>query len=452
MVDDRRDAADALATRPLGPLLWHTCSQTTLSVGVYGVYAVTNAWFVARGVGVGAMAAVDLAAPVLLVLGAVSTTVGAGCASLVSRSLGARDTAAAARATGTASVLFWATAAVVTVVGLLALDPLVTALGAPASQRDDTRVYTTVLLCGAVVSTGFSAVVRAEGAIRFATVLWVVPVLTQIALDPLLIMGFDLGVAGAAWGTVGGQAVSAGLSLWHFFGRRHRPYRISARDLVPHRATAAALVATGTPSLLAGWGAIMLTVLVNHLLSAGAGTTALAAYAVRARISTFVAMPQTGLGQGLQPVVGFNTGRGLVPRATKALHLALRASLGYGAAAGAAVWVCAAPLARVFVDDPHVVAVAVQGLRTLAVGVPVAGVATIVSGYFQAVGRTAPSYAISTGTVLLVKAPLVAGLGVLGGAQGLFVALACGEVVTAGVAAALLLRRPAPPPDKTSDI
>ena len=48
--------ADLLGTRPVGRLLWHTCSQTTLSVGVYGIYALTNAWVVARGVGPTALA------------------------------------------------------------------------------------------------------------------------------------------------------------------------------------------------------------------------------------------------------------------------------------------------------------------------------------------------------------------------------------------------------------
>ena len=69
------DSTDALGTVPIGRLIWHNCSQTTISVGIYGTYALSNAWFVARGVGVDAMAAVNLAAPVLLVLATVSTTV-----------------------------------------------------------------------------------------------------------------------------------------------------------------------------------------------------------------------------------------------------------------------------------------------------------------------------------------------------------------------------------------
>lgn len=76
-------AVKDLGTKPVGRLLWWTCSQTTLSVGAYGIYALTNAWFVARGVGETALAAVHLVAPLLLLLGAVSTTVGSGGAPML---------------------------------------------------------------------------------------------------------------------------------------------------------------------------------------------------------------------------------------------------------------------------------------------------------------------------------------------------------------------------------
>ncbi|MCB0885276.1 MAG: MATE family efflux transporter, partial [Propionibacteriaceae bacterium] len=68
----------------------------------------------------------------------------------------------------------------------------------------------------------------------FSTMLWVVPVIVQITLDPLLIFGLDLGVVGAGLGTVGGQAVSAAMSVWFFFVQRRRPYRVGLRQLLPH--------------------------------------------------------------------------------------------------------------------------------------------------------------------------------------------------------------------------
>ncbi len=325
------DHAAALGTEPVGRLLWRNCTQTTASVGIYGVYALTNAWFVEHGVGTTAMAAVNLVAPVLLVMGAVSTTVGVGGASLVSRSLGAGDPAYAARAAGTAFVLFWATAITTTVVGLVALGPLLTVLGAVGDTRAVAREYATVILAGAIVSTGFSSLVRAEGRMRFSTLLWLVPVLVQITLDPVLIFWLHWGVRGAAVGTVGGQAVSAGMSAWFFFLQRDRPYRVRLADLRPRAATVRALLDVGAPSFLSGFGATLLAVLVNTTLVRTGGMGALGAYAVCARIQTFVQMPQLGISQGLQPVVGYNAGRRLPDRVARARSLALSATLSYGA-------------------------------------------------------------------------------------------------------------------------
>ncbi|MFD2079075.1 putative efflux protein, MATE family [Actinopolymorpha cephalotaxi] len=433
------DHATALGTAPVGRLLWHTCSQTTLSVGVYGIYALTNAWFVARGVGPLAMAAVNLATPVLLILGAVSTTVGVGGASLVSRSLGANDPRSAARAAGNAFVVFWATAVLVTVVGLLALDPLLTLLGAVGSTREPAAEYAIVLLAGAIFSTGFSSLVRAEGRMRFSTMLWLVPVLVQITLDPLLIFGFHLGVRGAAIGTVGGQAVSAAMSLWFFFGQRHRPYRIGLADLRPHPPTIRALLGVGAPSFLAGFGATLLAVLVNTTLSRVGGATALAAFAVCARIQTFAMMPQLGISQGLQPVVGYNAGSGLYDRVLRARTLSLRATVGYGVLVLVAVVGFAGPLVAAFVDDPEVASTTRNALRIIALGFAVAGVAPLVSAYFQSLGRARPSYLISVGTILVIKVPLVVAFSHTG-SSGVWVSLAMGEVVSA-LAALVVLRR-----------
>jgi putative MATE family efflux protein len=382
------------------------------------------------------MAAVNLAAPVLLVLGAVSTTVGAGGASLVSRHLGAGDPAGAARATGNTFAVFWLTAALITVTGLLTIEPLLTTLGTEPGTRELTRNYTVVLLCGAAVSTGFSSLVRAEGRMRYATLLWLVPVLVQVTLDPLLIFGLDLGVRGAALGTVGGQAVSAAMSLWFFFGRRDRPYRITAGDLRPHPATIRALLGIGAPTFLTGLGATLLALLVNHLL---AGAAALAAYAICARIQTFVTMPQRGISQGLQPIIGYNAGNGRLDRVHQSRTLALRATVGYGTLAAVLLALAARPLVAFFVTDPAVADTAERALRIVAVGTAAAGVAPLVSAYFQSLGRPVPSYLISVGSLVIIKVPLLLALGRTG-STGIWISLAAGEV-TSACAAYTVLRR-----------
>ncbi|MDI5972703.1 MATE family efflux transporter [Streptomyces sp. SL13] len=431
------DHTTRLATVPVGRLLWRACTQTTAAVGVYGVYALTNAWFVGRGVGDTAVAAVNLVAPVLLLLGAVSTTVGAGGASLVSRALGTGDHRAAARAAGNSFVLFWACAAATTVLGLAFLDPLLPLLGATGELGTTARPYAVVLLCGALVSTGFSSLVRAEGRMGFSTLLWLVPVAVQISLDPLLIFGCDMGVRGAALGTVGGQGVSAAMSLWFFFGQSRRPYRIRPRDLLPHGPTLRALLGVGLPSFLAGTGVTLLAVLVNATLAATGSAAALTAYAVCARLQTFVMMPHTGISQGLQPIVGYNTGRGLTGRALKARNYSLVASVLYGLITAAALAALARPLAGLFLNDADTITAAGQALPVIAIGLAVAGIGPLAAAYAQSLGRPAPAYVISIGTLLLIKVPLIAVLGRLG-TTGVWTALAVGEVGTATVALLVL--------------
>ncbi|KAB8165899.1 MATE family efflux transporter [Streptomyces sp. 3MP-14] len=385
-----------------------------MSVATFGLYALTNALFVARGVGAEALVAVNVVAPLLLVLGAVSTTVGVGGASMVSRALGAGDPRRAARAAGNAFLVYWTAALLITVLGLTLLDPLLTLLGARGEVRGHAREYATILLAGAITATGFSSLVRAEGRLRYSTLLWTLPLACQILLDPLLILGLDLGVRGAALGTIGGQAVSMGMSLWFFFLQRDRPYRITLADLRPHGPTLRELVAVGAPSFLNGLGNTLVMLLVNGRLAALGNPADLAAYATSVRVTTFVLMPQTGIAQGIQPLVGYNVGRGLLERARRVRVLALRATVLYGTAVGLALLALAGPLAAAFTDDAAARPATVEALRIIALSYPLAGVAALAATYFQARERAVPSLVISVGSVLAIQVPVLFALSLAG--------------------------------------
>ena len=173
--------------------------------------------------------------------------------------------------------------------------------------------------------------------------------------------------------------------------------------------------------------------------AAVAGGVALAAYAVCARIQTFVTMPQLGITQGIQPVVGYNFGSGKLARTHRTRTLALSATLGYGALAAAVLCLFAEPLIGLFISEPDVAGQAVDALRILAVGMATAGVAPLLAAYFQAIGRATPSYLISIGTVIAVKLPLVLVAAALG-PTAMWIALSAGECLSA-LAAFFLVRR-----------
>ncbi|WGT48344.1 MATE family efflux transporter [Tessaracoccus lacteus] len=144
-------------------------------------------------------------------------------------------------------------------------------------------------------------------------------------------------------------------------------------------------------------------------------------------------MPQLGITQGAQPVISYNAGSGHLLRVDSARVLSLRATVVYRACAAALVAGFAQPLAGFFLSDPGAVELAAGGLRIIAVGFLFSGVTPLVSGYFQALGRSTPAYALSLGTLLAIRLPLVLGLGGLGPA-GVWGALALGEAASALVA------------------
>jgi len=443
--DARADRAAALGTEPVGRLLVHTTVQTTMAVATYGIYALTNAWFVARGVGPVALAAVNVVAPVLLLLGALSTTVGTGGASVISRALGAGDPRRAAAAAGTCLSGFWLGALVLGAAGVLLLDPLLRLLGAGGEVLGPAHDYGVIILAGSVFATGFSSLMRAEGRMGFSTLTWVIPVLTQIVLDPLFIFGLGWGVRGAALGTVGGQIVSSAMGTWFFLGQRRRPYRIGVRDLVPRRAMLAEIARIGTPSLLAGFGRTLLTAVVNNLLAGVGGVVALGGFAIASRVGTFVLMPQLGITQALQPIVGYNVGAGRDDRAARAVRLSVWGSLGYGLLTLVLVAGGAGAIARVFTTDPAVAVQAGRALRLIALSYPVAGLVGLVAAAYQSVGRGLPSLWLSVGTLVVIKLPAVLALATLG-LVGLWLSFPAGEVLSAIVAVLALrgLVRPSP--------
>jgi len=436
----RADSAAALGTDPIPRLLARNSVQTTLSVATYGVYALTNAFFVSRWVGPIALASVNVAAPLLMLIGAVATTVGTGGASVLSRALGGGDLTRAARATGTSLGAYWILSTVLGILGIVFLDPLVHLLGATGEVAQYAKSYAVILLAGSITATGFSSLVRAEGRMRYSTMEWIIPVVTQMVLDPVFIIGFGLGVRGAALGTVGGQLVSAGMGVYYFLLQRRRLYRVRARDLVPDRRLLREIAAVGAPTFVAGLGVTSLSIVTNNLLALTGGAVALSAYAIAARIGTFVAMPQLGLTQAMQPIVGYNHGAGRNDRAHHAASLSMKVSVLYGVGATLVVALAARLIAGAFTADTVTADAAATALRTLAFAYPLGGLVALTAAWYQSRGYARPSFILSVGTILLVKLPVLLVLARFG-TQGIWWSFPVGEALSA-LAAWWLWRRP----------
>jgi len=255
----------------------------------------------------------------------------------------------------------------------------------------------------------------------------------------VLIIGFGLGVRGAALGTVGGQLVSAGMGVYFFLLQRRRLYRVRARDLVPDPRLLREIAAIGAPTFVAGLGVTGLSIVTNNLLALTGGAVALSAYAIAARVGTFVGMPQLGLTQAMQPIVGYNHGAGRSDRAHEAASLSMKVSVLYGVGATLVVALAAPLIAGVFTGDPSTADTATTALRTIAFAYPLGGLVSLTAAWYQSRGYARPSFILSVGTILLVKLPVLLVLARFG-TQGIWWAFPVGEALSA-LAAWWLWRR-----------
>lgn len=398
---------ERLGTEKIGKLLLEMSSQTTLSLLVYAIYSVTDTYFLSVGINSLAAAGASIISPVLIGLGGVATTVGAGGASVVSRALGEAKTEKASRTVANTFLIFWTVATLITVSGALFIQPIVRMLGATSSVTPYAVEYGRIIFLGAITSTGYSAIVRADGNIRYSTAMWIIPVSANTVLCWLFIMVLHTGVSGAALATVLGQAISAGMSIYFFFFRKHRSYKIKASYFKPNWPIMAEVIVTGFPSFVKGISASMVVIVTNNLLNLIGGDSALGVFAIVNRLYSSLNIVQTGIMQGMQPILGYNFGRRKFDRVRKTITYSLGGAAVYGLIVSSLCLLIPATLIGLLSKEPVIIAEGQTALRLMSLACPLGGISLMVAAYFQAVGRAKEALLITLGGIVLVKLPVL---------------------------------------------
>ena len=269
---------------PVKGLILRLSIPSTISMLVTSVYGFVDSWFISR-LGTSASGAVGIVFSITSLIQAVGFTLGTGAGSLLSRALGAKQHK---DADNFASLAFWWSlllGGLITLGGLVFLNPVIRFLGATETIFPYARSYAVYLLCSAPImcaSFVLNNLLRAEGKVMYSMTGFVVGNLLNILLDPLLIFTFEMGCAGAALATLIAQSVGLLVLLSAYL------FRKSTVSLLPHHALkrmskTGIILVTGLPSLfrqgLAGVASILLTRAAGNW-----GDAAIAAVSVSSRI------------------------------------------------------------------------------------------------------------------------------------------------------------------------
>ena len=348
---------------PIGGLICSLAVPCIISMLVSSFYNMADTYFVGMLKSNAATGAVGVVFSMMAVIQAIGFFFGQGSGVYISRCLGQKDysEASAMAATGFASSLL--TGAVICILGQIFLEPLAYLLGSTETILPYTKDYLRIILLGApwmATSLVLNNQLRFQGSANYAMIGIVTGAVINIALDPLLMFYFDMGIAGAGWATIISQFIS--FCLLYICCNRGSNIRISLKDIRWKWFYFRHIFRGGLPSLSRQILSSFATICLNNAARAY-GDAAIAAMGVVQRITMFGASTMLGFGQGFQPVCGINFGAQLYNRVKEAFWFCVKLSTAFLAATCIAGAVFAPDLIAMFRDDPEVIAFGSAALR-----------------------------------------------------------------------------------------
>ena len=365
MTSDDRSALQfrRMTETPIPQLVLSLAAPTILSMLITSIYNLADTFFVGQ-ISTSASGAVGVVSSLMAIIQALGFMLGHGAGTIISRSLGSRDTTAATRFASTSFFTALVFGVVLAVAGLGTLPHFMMLLGSTETILPHACAYARPILIAAplmISSLVMNNILRYEGKASFAMIGLVTGGVLNIALDPLFMFVFGLGTAGAGIATALSQSISFCILLSMFLrGKTVSQFQLSAVTRSP--AEFGTILMTGLPSFgrqgLNSIGGMLLNIAARSY-----GDAAVAGMSIVSRIFMFIISVAIGTGQGFQPVAGFNYGARKYRRVEKACVFTMCASFCFLSVIVAACWFNAEALIKLFRDDPEVTAIALPAFR-----------------------------------------------------------------------------------------
>ena len=397
-----------LETRSVGRLLFEFSLPAVTAAFVMATYNLVARVFVGQCFGTDGLAAVTVAFPVILIFLAIAMTIGTGATIIISIKLGERNNDKAEEALGQALFLSVATSILFIIFGVAFMEPLLRMFGATETVLPMAKSYLAVLIWGVFpqhIAYGVNNFIRAEGKPKIAMVSMFIAAIVNAALDWFFLFYLKTGIWGAGLANVLACCVSAAWICWLYFsGRTTLRWRLKYCCRFNWKLTKEIALLGGVP-FATQICAMILSMMQNNMLGQfgrkygeamgyafDGGDVAVAVMGIAIAIANAVLMPFLGLGQGLQPIVGYNVGAKRPDRVLAALSLALKAVVVAGFVAWAVLMIWPTPVVKLFLNSnaegyAEKLALGSSAIRAVMCGLPFVGVNILAGGYFQAHGR-----------------------------------------------------------------
>jgi putative MATE family efflux protein len=393
----------------IGKLLLKLSIPAFFGMFVMTLYNVVDTIFIGRFVGPLGIAGLSIVFPIQMLSMGIGQMTGMGGASLISRLIGRGDNEKAERALGNAITSCVGLSVFIMIIGLANIDFWLKLVGASSTILPYSRDYLSIILIGMVPGTiamSFNGWIRAEGNARVSMVGMIIGAGLNIIFDAIFIVGLRWGVSGAAWATVISQLISVLYFLSYFFTGKSF-LKIHLRNLVPNLEILRGIFAIGISAFAMTIAGSISAIFVNRMFMQYGGDLAMSAYGILQRIMMFAMMPGMVIGQGLQPILGFNYGAKRYDRALRAIKLTMTLATIISMSAFIVLYFFNEPLIRVFTNDSGLIQLASHAARRIWLAMYLIGFIMAGSMIFQSMGKAVQSFIAAISRPALFLLPMV---------------------------------------------
>lgn len=407
--------------------------------------------FVGQGVGANGIAAVNIVAPLFMVVTGIGLMLGIGASVIASIRLANREVKAANIIGTQAFVVGAAIVAALSLVCLSAPDVVVRALGSSEALRAEAAGYLLWLLPGMIfllIQCVGLMLIRLDGSPRYAMMCNVTAAVFNIGLDYLLVFPMDMGVAGAALATSVSCALGGIMVLVYFarYSSTLKFYRLklSVTSLLLTLRNTGYMAKIGFATLLTELAMSVMMLTGNHVFIHALGEDGVAAFSIACYLFPIMFSISNAVAQSVQPIISYNFGAGDMGRVAKSLRVALVAALVCGAVVTVSVAAGARPIVAMFLPSgPGAFEIACAGLPKYALCGIFFALNIAFIGYYQSLEKSlrATLFTLMRGVVFIV--PMFLYLPHLLGVPGMWFAIPASEMLTTAVIVAdfMLTRR-----------
>ena len=407
-MQDNRQAALELGTKPVGSLLWQYALPAIVAMSASSLYNIIDRAFIGQVVGPEAIAGLGITFPFMNLSAAFGAAVGVGASTCISVKLGQRDYRTAEHLLGNTVTLNLIVGFLFMAVCLVFLDPILRFFGASDATLPYAREFMVVILLGNMITHmyfGMNAVLRAAGKPRHAMYATLFTVGMNIVLVIAFVWWFRWGIRGAALATITSQSMALCWQMWLFSDKKELLhlkrgiYKLKA-DLVRN------IIAIGISPFLMNVTSCVIVIFMNNQFVRYGGDMAVGAYSIANSVAMVFFMFVMGVNQGMQPIVGYNYGAEKYDRMMRCLWLAIAVATSILLAGWALSMLFPAQIARIFTTDPELLRLSTRGIRLDMLVFPIIASQAVITNFFQCIGKVKISIFLSLSRQLFMLLPL----------------------------------------------